>query len=206
MLIIILSLTACQSAYYATMEKIGVHKRDIMVDRVESASQAQQEARDQFTSALDALQNVTKFKGGQLEEIYNEINDEYEQSNAAVENVSSRINAVKDVSDALFEEWQDELSLYSNSKLRKESEKKLKATQYRYGQMLKAMEKAQSQMQPVLNTLRDNTLYLKHNLNAAAIDALKSEFSDLKLHINIAIKNMQNAINESNRFLETLKK
>ena len=28
---VLISLSACQSAYYSAMEKVGVHKRDIML-------------------------------------------------------------------------------------------------------------------------------------------------------------------------------
>ena len=31
-----LGLTACQTVYYSAMEKVGVHKREILVDRVEA--------------------------------------------------------------------------------------------------------------------------------------------------------------------------
>ena len=30
-----MALSGCQSAYYSAMESVGVHKRDILVDRVE---------------------------------------------------------------------------------------------------------------------------------------------------------------------------
>lgn len=188
------------------MEQVGVHKRDIMAERVEAASAAQQEASVQFTSALDALQNLTQLNGGELAKMYDTINAQYEDSNSAVTKVSDRIDAVKDVSEALFAEWRKELSIYSSEKLRRNSEQQLENTERSYQQMLIAMEKAESQMQPVLNTLRDNALYLKHNLNAAAISALKNEFADLKLEINRAIINMRAAIAESDRFLATLKK
>ncbi|KXF82527.1 DUF2959 domain-containing protein [Enterovibrio coralii] len=204
-LFLIFALSGCQSAYYATMEKVGIHKRDIMADRVEAASEAQQDASEQFTSALDALTALTHFDGGELEAMYNTINDQYEESEAAVDNVKERISAVEDVSDALFDEWQEELSLYSSAKLRRESERKLKETERSYHQMLSAMKKAESKMEPVLDTLRDNALYLKHNLNAAAIGALKGEFAGLEQEINRAIKDMQAAIAESERFLATLK-
>ncbi|MBE1277014.1 DUF2959 domain-containing protein [Enterovibrio baiacu] len=204
-LFLIFALSGCQSAYYATMEKVGVHKRDIMADRVEAASEAQQEASEQFTSALEALTALTNFDGGELEAMYNTINDQYEESEATVENVKERIDAVEDVSDALFDEWQEELSLYSSANLRRESERKLKNTERSYTQMLAAMRKAEGKMEPVLDTLRDNSLYLKHNLNAAAIGALKGEFAGLEDDINLAIKDMQAAINESERFLATLK-
>lgn len=204
-LFLIFTLAGCQSAYYATMEKVGVHKRDIMANRVEAASDAQQEASEQFTSALDALTALTHFDGGELQAMYDTINEQYEDSEAAVENVRERIEAVEDVSDALFSEWREELSLYSSASLRRESERKLKQTERGYQHMLSAMKKAESKMEPVLNTLRDNTLYLKHNLNAAAIGALKGEFASLELEINRAIKDMKVAISESERFLATLK-
>lgn len=200
-----LALTGCQSAYYATMEQVGIHKRDIMADRVEAASEAQEEASEQFTSALEALTALTQFDGGDLQSMYDTINEQYLDSEETVENVRERIAAVEDVSDALFDEWRDELDLYSSASLRRDSERKLKETKRSYHQMLTAMKKAESKMTPVLNTLRDNTLYLKHNLNAAAIGALKGEFAGLEREINRAINDMQLAIAESNRFLATLK-
>ena len=39
MLSAIFILSACSSAYYSAMEKVGIHKRDIMVDRVEEAKE-----------------------------------------------------------------------------------------------------------------------------------------------------------------------
>ena len=44
-------LVGCSSAYYGTMEKLGYHKRDLMVNRVESARDAQEDAKEQFESA-----------------------------------------------------------------------------------------------------------------------------------------------------------
>ncbi|MGF1701016.1 DUF2959 domain-containing protein [Photobacterium makurazakiensis] len=200
------TLTGCQSAYYSAMEQVGVHKRDIMVDRVEDANEAQQDAQQQFTSALDALKALNQFDGGELETVYNDINDQYEASSDAAEKVSERIAAIEDVADALFEEWQDELSLYSSATLRRDSEKKLKSTQASYQRMLDAMHRAEQKMTPVLDTLRDNTLYLKHNLNAAAIGSLQGEFNSLQQDIQRAINDMQAAITESERFIAQLKK
>ncbi len=51
----ILFTEGCQKAFYSTMEKFGIHKRDIMVDRVEEARDSQQEAKEQFKSFLDQV-------------------------------------------------------------------------------------------------------------------------------------------------------
>ncbi len=200
----IFTLTGCQSAYYSAMEQVGYHKRDIMVDRVEEAKESQQEAQQEFSSALEALSALTQFNGGELESVYNKINDKYQDSESAAEEVRERIAAIEDVSEALFDEWQDELDLYTNRSLRRASEQKLRETRTSYNTMLKAMKRAEQKMTPVLNTLRDNTLYLKHNLNASAVGALQGEFSNLEQDIQYAIKQMNAAIAESDKFLQKL--
>ncbi|MDA0153973.1 DUF2959 domain-containing protein [Vibrio sp. Makdt] len=200
----IFTLTGCQSAYYSAMEQVGYHKRDIMVDRVEDAKESQQDAQEEFTSALEALSSLTNFSGGDLEDMYNQINDKYQDSEKAAQNVTDRIAAIEDVSDALFEEWQTELDLYTSDSLRRSSEQKLRETKSSYQTMLSAMKRAEKKMDPVLNTLRDNTLYLKHNLNASAVGSLQGEFMSLEKDIAYAIKQMNAAIAESEKFLAQL--
>ncbi|MEZ9870994.1 MULTISPECIES: DUF2959 domain-containing protein [Vibrio] len=200
----IFTLTGCQSAYYSAMEQVGYHKRDIMVDRVEDAKESQQDAQEEFTSALEALSSLTNFSGGDLEDMYNQINDKYQDSEKAAQNVSDRIAAIEDVSDALFEEWQSELDLYTSDSLRRSSEQKLRETKSSYQKMLSAMKRAEKKMDPVLNTLRDNTLYLKHNLNASAVGSLQGEFMSLEKDIAYAIEQMNAAIAESDKFLAQL--
>ncbi|CAV17158.1 DUF2959 domain-containing protein [Vibrio atlanticus] len=200
----IFTLTGCQSAYYSAMEQVGYHKRDIMVDRVEDAKESQQDAQEEFTSALEALSSLTNFSGGDLEDMYNKINDKYQNSEKAAQNVSDRIAAIEDVSDALFAEWQGELDLYTSDSLRRSSEKKLRETKSSYQTMLSAMKRAEKKMDPVLNTLRDNTLYLKHNLNASAVGSLQGEFMSLEKDITYAITQMNAAIAESDKFLAQL--
>ncbi|SDH76233.1 Protein of unknown function [Vibrio xiamenensis] len=200
----LMTLTGCQSAYYSAMEQVGYHKRDIMVDRVEDAKESQQDAQEEFSSALEALSALTNYDGGELEKMYNKINAEYEDSEAAAQDVRDRIAAIEDVSAALFEEWQQELDMYSNASLRNKSAAKMRTTKSSYQSMIAAMKRAEKKMDPVLDTLRDNTLYLKHNLNASAIGSLKGEFSDLELDIQNAINEMNSAIAESDKFIAHL--
>ncbi|WP_281648823.1 DUF2959 domain-containing protein [Parendozoicomonas sp. Alg238-R29] len=201
----ILLITGCQSAYYNAMEKVGVHKRDIMIDRIEDTQSAQEEAQEQFKSALDQFRTVVNFDGGDLEDLYDKLNGEYEDSLSAAENVRGRISAVKDVSEALFDEWEDELDLYTSSSLKQASALKLKDTRRQYERMVASLKKSEARMQPVLNAFQDQVLYLKHNLNARAVSALRGEFNNIKSDINRLISDMQRSINESRKFLDALK-
>jgi hypothetical protein len=62
-----LLLGGCQSAYYGAMERVGYHKRDIMVSRVKDAKESQEEAQQQFSSALEEMQTLLNYPdtGGQ---------------------------------------------------------------------------------------------------------------------------------------------
>ena len=199
-----LLLTGCQSAYYGAMEKVGYHKRDIMVDRVEDARESQEEAQKQFSSALEEMQALINHDGGDLETAYNKAKDEYESSQDAADDVSNRIEKVEDVADALFDEWQTEIGEISKASLRRSSESKLRETQRSYEQLVRTMKRAESTMAPVLTAMKDNMLYLKHNLNAQAIGAIKGEFASLKTDISGLIKEMNKSLEESNKFIASM--
>ncbi|TVL30204.1 DUF2959 domain-containing protein [Shewanella xiamenensis] len=199
-----LLLTGCQSAYYGAMEKVGYHKRDIMVDRVKAAKESQEDAQKEFSSALEEMQALLNHNGGNLEKAYNKAKDEYESAQSAADDVSNRINKVEDVAEALFDEWQAEIGEISKASLRRNSETKLKETRRSYEQLMKTMRRAESKMPPILTAMKDNMLYLKHNLNAQAIGAIKGEFASLQTDISGLIKEMNKSINESSKFIEAL--
>ncbi|TKB47964.1 DUF2959 domain-containing protein [Ferrimonas sediminicola] len=199
-----LLLTGCQSAYYAAAEQVGYHKREILTDRVESAQESQQEAQKQFSSALEQLKTLVDFDGGDLESVYDQVRDEYLASEKAADQVSQRIDAIDHVAGAMFDEWQDELEQYSSASLRRTSEKQLQSTRRQYDKMLRSMRRAEEKMVPVLARLKDNELYLKHNLNARAVTAIGSEFGSLKREIQSLITEMNRAIAESDQFIQTL--
>ena len=205
LLLLCLGLWACESTYYNAMEKVGIHKRDIMVDRVEDARDSQQDAQEEFRDALSQFRSVVSFDGGDLEKLYDRLNASYEDSAAAADDIRERIDAVEGVAEALFEEWEEELSLYSNARLRAESASKLRETQSRYRRLRDSLRRSEKCLDPVLATLRDNVLYLKHNLNASAISAIKGELTVIDRDVTALIARMDEAISESEGFIAQLR-
>lgn len=199
-----LLMTGCSSAYYNTMEKFGVHKRDIMVSRVKEARDAQTETKEQFKSALEQFAEVVQVRGGNLEAQYKKLNSEYERSKNKADQVHQRIEAVESVSEALFREWKTELQQYSNASLRQDSERKLESTRRQYEQLITAMKRAESKIQPVLTIFHDQVLYLKHNLNAQAIASLQGELLSLERNVDQLVREMEESIREADLFITRL--
>lgn len=200
-LVACITLSGCESTYYDAMETVGVHKRDILIDRVTETRDAQKESQEQFQSALEQLTVLINFDGGKLQEVYETMQDEYDTSLSAAAKVTGRVEKVESVANALFEEWREELEQYSSTNLRKDSEMKLKKTERKFAKLLRSMRQAERKMEPVLSALKDNTLYLKHNLNAQAIGTIKGEYDNIKADVNALIADMNNAIAESDAFI-----
>jgi len=194
-------LAGCSSAYYSAMEQFGVHKRDILVDRVEEARDSQEEAKEQFSSALEQFSSLLNFDGGDLQSTYETLEAEFEESESRADDVSSHIRAVESVSEDLFREWGAELDLYTNQDLRRSSETTLRETRVRYQQLISAMHSAEAKMTPVINAFRDQVLFLKHNLNSRAIASLRSELVTIEGDISSLISDMEASIAQSNQFL-----
>ncbi|MDN2662734.1 DUF2959 domain-containing protein [Psychromonas sp. 14N.309.X.WAT.B.A12] len=197
-------LSGCESVYYSTMEKVGIHKRDILIDRVEETKESQEESQEEFQSALDRVTALIDFKGGDLQNTYNALNDDYQSSLDAANEVSENIDKVEDVANALFAEWSEELKQYKSASLKRQSSQKLTNTERQFNTMLRSMRNSESKMQPVLSSLNDNVLYLKHNLNAQAMSEIKGEFTNLKRDIQQLVNDMNQSIADSNKFIEQM--
>ena len=202
---LLLVLAGCSSVYYGAMEKMGVPKRQILVDRVEAARGAQQEAKQQFASALQQFLAVSKVPATELQATYERLNTELKRSEDRAKEVRDRIASIEDVAQALFREWEGELAQYSNPSLRTQSERQLGTTRTRYAQLKRVMEQAAARMDPVLTAFRDQVLFLKHNLNAQAIAALSETNRALQGDISRLIADMERSIREADAFLSSLK-
>jgi septal ring factor EnvC (AmiA/AmiB activator) len=191
---IILGLSGCSTLYYGTIEKLGVHKRDIMVDRVKEARDTQNEAKQQFLTAMEQFKSIVNFQGGDLEKEYNKLNATLKKSESKAADVRNRISAVEDVSDALFSEWRSEIKQYTNDTLRRSSQRKYDITKKKYTELIGAMKRAEAKLEPALAPLRDQVLFVKHNLNARAIAGLSNELISVQTNVDKPVREMEKAI------------
>src|SRR5690606_14655126 len=150
-----------KDAKYSAYEMIGYEKRDLFKKEVKSVKNNQEESQKAFEDALGKLQHFYAYDGGKLEREYNKLRKAYE-------------NSLEESND-LFTEWKKEIKEITNSELRKKSSQKLRETQVKYGDLYKALKSSEKRISPLLVKINDQVLYLKHNLNAGAIEGLKTE-------------------------------
>ena len=196
--------TGCESAYYSAMEQVGVHKRDILVDRVDETADAQESAKEEFRSALELFTSVVEVPPSDLKDSYQTLAEAFEDSQARADLVSERIDAVESVSAALFDEWAEEIDQISNARLRSASAEQRRTSERQYSELIAAMRRAEGKMQPVLVAFRDQVLFLKHNLNAQAISSLQGELGSIRTDVAVLISDMEASIAKSQAFIEDM--
>jgi Skp family chaperone for outer membrane proteins len=196
--------TGCASTYYNALENIGIEKREILTSRVDSARKAQADAQEEFKDALEQYRALVNFDGGELARVYDRLSNQYDNLEGEANVVRARIDGIENVGEALFREWRRELDEYSSADLRQRSEAQLRDTQRRYDQVLAAMNNAAERMDPVLELFEDQVLFLKHNLNAAAIAGLENERIAIEREVDRLIAEMDRAIAEADAFIAAM--
>jgi Protein of unknown function (DUF2959) len=189
--ILLISLSSCTRLYYSSMKKLGKEKRDILVNRILDGKKAQQQAADQFKTALEAFVEVTKFDGGELEKSYKKLNKELEHAEDRAKKVTDQIESIDHVARDLFKEWEKEIDQMSTGRLKTESKKLISDSRDRHEQLMRQMRSSEMKMQPVLSAFRDQVLFLKHNLNSKAIGSLKKSAIEIDNEVGALIKEME---------------
>jgi len=201
---VLLCLASCQVAYYAAMEQFGIEKRDLLKKAVAAVRAEQKDTGKEFQDALTQLKSLYGFKGGSLEKGYEKFKAEYDDCEAQASAVSGRIQQMDRVARDLFREWEKEIREISTPVLAADSRAKLSSTRQRFDALSSNLHSSEASIKPVLRQFRDQVLYLKHNLNAAAIGSLRSNADVIQADIQALLSRLDQSMSEADAFMHTL--
>lgn len=199
-----LLVISCSQMKYSAWETLGVEKRDLFKREVKSVKENQKDSVESFQDALTRLKEVYAFDGGDLEKNYNKLSSAYEKSKEDAAAVSEDIKELDKVAEDLFEEWKDEINEISSQDLKRRSKKQLKETKSKYEDLHKKLVSSEKKMDPILGKLKDQVLYLKHNLNSKAIAGLKTEGAKIENDIEKLMKEMTASTKEAEELIKEL--
>ena len=208
----LLALSSCQSAVekaarnasYGAYELIGVEKRDLLRRRIDDTRDEQEDTQETFKDALEKLRAIYGMEGSDLEKQYRKIQGAYDDAKEQSDKVRARRKKMDDVARDLFEEWEKEIGEIESADFKRQSRQKLTQTKERFRQVSEGVARSEKRMEPVLTRLKDHTLYLKHNLNAQSIGALKGEGEKIQGDIEKLVESMNHSIQEADAFIKTL--
>ncbi len=195
---------AVRNSGYSAYEMIGVEKRDLLKKRVTNARDEQKDASKSFKTALERLQDLYGHEGGNFERQYSKLNSSYEKAADQAEDVRLSIKKVETVAQDLFEEWEHEIEGLQTASLKSRSRQTLADTRAKYAVLHDSLKNSEQKMEPVLAQLKDQTIFLKHNLNAKAIGSLKKEEHRINQQVTSLIAEMNKSIEAAGKLIDTI--
>jgi hypothetical protein len=189
---------------YSAYEMVGIEKRDLFKGEVEDVKEEQEETSEAFKDALTHLQEIYQVDGGKLEKQYNSLKNSFDEAAEKAKNVGQRILKLNTVAEDLFAEWQKEIQEISSPELRSKSSSKLDETRKNYHKFYDQLKTSERRMLPVLARMKDQVLFLKHNLNAQTISGLKAESVTIQNDMAKLIVEMEKSIAEADNFMKSL--
>lgn len=212
LLVLVLPFLGCQSSIqsasnklkYSAYELVGVEKRDLFKKEIKNTKESQLEAEESFKDALEKLVALTHSESKKPEKEYRRLESAYEDADKRAREVRGRITQVNQIATDLFTEWSSEIKSMNSQDLKRKSQKTLNTSKEKYHQLYTSLQSSERKMTPVLQKLKDHTLYAKHNLNAQALAGLKKEAVDIQGDIDSLMIDIQKSIEQADNFIETL--
>lgn len=187
-LLTVFALTACQQGPPATVQ----------------TSSKISSIQKQYGGALDAFRRVVTFDGGDIETRYRAVQQSYEQGKIKAESANHLIKRIDDSAKQVLAEWESELKNYSDEVRRKDSKARLDAARKDHEKTIVDLREAQAAMQPVLEQMRDLTLYLRHRLNEVALRGVPALADEIDDDVEQYLESLNKSIDRANGFLQKL--
>jgi hypothetical protein len=186
--IISLLLMFHQSAGFAASEQSGYPSLEPLLARVEQSVAAQQAAAEQFQKARQSLSALAGSETDDVQPLYATTFHDYNDSIEAAVAMGSAIAAVDEAANAIFQEWEEEIAIFTDARLKADNEARLTQVWQSYQSLMNTLRQSESESDSVLAALKSNVTYFKYNLNAAGVasrrDALSADDKKIASLIN----------------------
>lgn len=203
--LLFLLLTGCKSFYYDALEHTGIHKRDLLMQRIEKVRDAQTAAQKQFEATLLEYRSVVLFQSGDLNERQAQLEEDYRAAQLRARNVRYHLQGVDSVADDLFSEWKAELKGYRTAELRRAAEADYDRTRQQYQALRDQLNETEARLQPLLDLLGDQMLSLRHSLNARTISRSSDAYTQLEHDMKSLFEEMTRANDQADMFIRRLR-
>jgi len=158
----------------------GPERVEELVGAIERVYVDAEVGKERVRTAVYSIRTIagSKFRTDP-KEAYAEFVDIIELSEEHAEKLRESVEDKKSAAEPVFERWEADLEEIADPKMRARSRKRLDETRNLYSEIVVAAEPALAAYEKFNRDLRDHALFLKHDLNPAALEDLKVFVSSL---------------------------
>lgn len=176
-----------------------------LVDSVQESQAALKAAADQFQSVGNQLWTMAAGNASSVEAAILATQRHYDEAVDAAAAVGAANAGVDQAADTVFRQWQIEAGVFTDPRLKADSQAKLTAAWQEYQVVSQALQQAVADMDPVLAELNRALVYLKANPTASAVASRTRALGTLQAGIHGLIDNLNSAVTSTDIFLLSIK-
>ncbi|GGJ79095.1 DUF2959 family protein [Pseudomonas matsuisoli] len=159
LLICLAVLSGCKSVYYDALERTGVSKQDLFVDRLEDTRKAQTNAQEQLERTIRSYRSLALFRAGNLPSRLEQLKGDYRTSDLRARNIRYHRQGVENVADDMFDEWEDTSS--SNATLKPVRTRDIERMRDEYDDLHANLLKVDNRLSTLLGLLEEQISVLE---------------------------------------------
>ncbi len=181
----VLSVWLLAAACAGTSERSeSVEQVDELLTRIERVQAETAVAKDSVHAALSELCTLVSpgFKGDAATE-FAKFLAASEASEDQAETLRDITEPMQDAADELFQRWTKDMEAFGNSRMRQRSQTRLDETRTRFQSIIGATQAAQIALDAFHDDMRDHALFLRHDLNSAAVASIRTDVRALNEQI-----------------------
>ena len=176
---------------------LGDHdKLNDLIDRIEKTLKEMRESEQHLEKTLDAYHKTLAKRGGGRRSSYKDLLKRLEQHEERSKKRRERLKDMDERAEKYFKAWKKGLDEIKDTALKKRGAARLSEARERYRNLRVAGHEAHEGFEPVVEGLRDQAVYLGHDLNAASTATLaedEAKISELAQGLSVKIASYRTA-------------
>ena len=176
---------------------LGDHdKLDDLIDCIEKTLKEMRESEQHLEKTLDAYHKTLAKRGGGRRSSYKDLLKRLEQHEERSKKRRERLKDMDERAEKYFKAWKKGLDEIKDTALKKRGAARLSEARERYRNLRVAGHEAHEGFEPVVEGLRDQAVYLGHDLNAASTATLaedEAKISELAQGLSVKIASYRTA-------------
>ena len=172
-------LSGCKS--FSKQQTVSLRQVDELVSKIEHVHLESELSRESAHDSLDSLEHLTspKFNGDAVA-AYEEFVLTIERSEDQAKSLERSIRSMEKSADEVFEQWEEDLEVFTNPRMRRRSAARLEETKKRYAAILEAVEPCKAAHEEFNLGMRDYAFYLSHDFNAGSVSEIEGDLDAVR--------------------------
>lgn len=183
----------------------GIKRTDRLIKKAEDLVKQVVSARGEIEKTLDSYNAIFKDDMKNVRNAYKDVEGGMDKSEKQRAEVRKKLDEMKIEADAYFAGWSESLQEFDSENLRKRSESRMAETRSHFEKVLAAAGEARDAYEPFMTNLKDQWLYLGHDLNAEGIASLKPDAEELNGKAEKLFDKIDQGMDKANEYIESIR-